>query len=298
MRFSVWFKMWIRSIHRLVLLDGPRRLTERQRERARKRRIEKKYRGLDAYIEGQKVHRRPDRSPTARNLKFFAAFLTFAAVTLAVVLLPFGMIDWGYKSARVKRGVKSSSPKREREKKQNDLSKSVSERSENRTVIERQAKVQRQQMHRAEADVKKSAELSYTPYVRLEIGADAASDADRPTISDESVPKSSPKHEKDHYIKKRMIIAGSAHCDKEALDKLQIGSCFDLVREPDNPYDKNAVALIHQGEKIGYVARKDVLPFAACLRSNKVIYGVITDILTEGERVTYEYETWFDEGER
>ena len=206
------------------------------------------------------------------------------------------MIDWAHKSVQVKRDLKGSASNREKAKKQNDRPKSVSERSENRTVIERQAKAQRQQVHRAKADAKKSAELSYTPYVRSEIGADAVLDADRSATSDESVPKSSPKHEKDHYIKKRMIVAGSAYCDKEVLAKLQIGSCFDLVRELDNPYDKNAVALIHQGEKIGYVARKDVLPFAACLRSNKVIYGIITEILTEGERVTYEYETWFDEG--
>ena len=111
---------------------------------------------------------------------------------------------------------------------------------------------------------------------------------------DENTPKSKPKHEADQYIRKRMIIAGSSYCDKSALDKLTIGTYFELVAEPTNPYDKDAVMLVHDGEKIGYIAKQDKLAFVTCLKLKRKVYGVITDIITEPYPTKYEYETWFD----
>ena len=111
---------------------------------------------------------------------------------------------------------------------------------------------------------------------------------------DENTPKSKPKHDGDQYIRKRMIIAGSSYCDKSALDKLTIGTYFELVAEPTNPYDKDAVMLVHDGEKIGYVAKQDRLPFITCLKLKRRVYGVITDIITEPYPTKFEFETWFD----
>ena len=91
-----------------------------------------------------------------------------------------------------------------------------------------------------------------------------------------------------------MIIAGASYCDTSVLEKLQIGTYFDLSREPDNPHDKDAVVLTLNGEKIGYVAKKDLTPFTVCLNLRRNIYGVITDIITENNFTKYEYETWFD----
>ena len=54
---------------------------------------------------------------------------------------------------------------------------------------------------------------------------------------DENTPKSKPKHEKDQYIRKRMFIAGSSYCDKAVLEKLSVGTYFEVVAEPDNPHD-------------------------------------------------------------
>jgi hypothetical protein len=117
---------------------------------------------------------------------------------------------------------------------------------------------------------------------------------EEPKEPDENTPKSTPKHEGDQYIRKRMIIAGSSYCDKAALDKLAIGTYFELVAEPTNPYDKDAVMLVHEGEKIGYIAKKDKLAFVTCLKLKRKVYGVITDIITEPYPTKYEYETWFD----
>ena len=111
---------------------------------------------------------------------------------------------------------------------------------------------------------------------------------------DENTPKSKPKHEKDQYIRKRMFIAGSSYCDKAVLEKLSVGTYFEVVAEPDNPHDKDAVMLMYNGNKIGYIAKKDNIPFIICLRLNRKVYGVITDIITEQTSTKYEFETWFD----
>jgi len=111
---------------------------------------------------------------------------------------------------------------------------------------------------------------------------------------DENTPKSKPKHEGDHYIRKRMIIAGSSYCDKSVLDKLTIGTYFELIAEPTNPYDKDAVMLVYEGEKIGYIAKQDKMAFVTCLKLKRKIYGVITDIIPEPYPTKYEFETWFD----
>ena len=109
----------------------------------------------------------------------------------------------------------------------------------------------------------------------------------------EEIPKSKPKGEKDRYIRKRMIVAGSYYCEASALEALFVGAYIDLEAEPENPYDPNAIKLTYQGQKIGYIAQKDLELFSACIKLQRKIYGVITDIRTEEGRVQYEYETWF-----
>ncbi len=111
---------------------------------------------------------------------------------------------------------------------------------------------------------------------------------------DESTNKSTPKHETDQYIRKRMIIAGSSYCDKNILNRLSIGSYLEIVAEPTNPYDKDAVMLMYEGQKVGYISKQDNLPFVTCLRLNRNIYGVITDIITEQYPTKYEFEVWFN----
>ena len=98
----------------------------------------------------------------------------------------------------------------------------------------------------------------------------------------------------DQYIRKRMVIAGSSYCDAAVLEKLQVGVYIELVAEPDNPHDRDAIMLTLDGEKIGYVAKSDNVAFVACLKLKRKIYGVITDIKSDKFPVQYEYETGFD----
>ena len=111
---------------------------------------------------------------------------------------------------------------------------------------------------------------------------------------DENTPKSKPKNDKDQYIRKRMIIAGSSYCDPAVLEKLKCGTYFDLEAEPDNPNDKDAVKLTLDGQKIGYIAKADRMAFVTCLKMKRSVYGVITDIKNDSFSVKYEFETWFD----
>ena len=117
-----------------------------------------------------------------------------------------------------------------------------------------------------------------------------------PVELDESTPKSKPKNEGDQYIRKRMTVAGSFYCNQAVVSSLSEGVYLDLQPEPDNPYDKNAIALMYQGTKIGYIRKEDVQPFALSLKLHRTIYGVITAIREINGRKEIEYETWFSKG--
>jgi hypothetical protein len=113
------------------------------------------------------------------------------------------------------------------------------------------------------------------------------------TELDENMPKSKPKAECDQYIRKRMMIAGLFYCNQTGISRLSVGTYFDMIAEPNNPHDKNAVALFFANTKIGYVARNDAPPFATSLKLGRAIYGVVTDIREADGKREIEYEAWF-----
>lgn len=45
------------------------------------------------------------------------------------------------------------------------------------------------------------------------------------------------------------------HAATEVWDSLKVGDTLTLVREPDNPHDKNAVRVEWQGRQLGYLPR-------------------------------------------
>lgn len=141
---------------------------------------------------------------------------------------------------------------------------------------------------------KASYNYSYTPlFPKTEPAPYVPPKPEEPKEPDENTPKSKPMNEGDQYIRKRMIVAGSFYCNQDVISQLSIGTYFDLVAEPDNPHDKDAVALFYHGNKIGYVAKKDVVPFVVCLKLRRNIYGVVTDIRDKDGRKEIEFETWF-----
>jgi len=59
-------------------------------------------------------------------------------------------------------------------------------------------------------------------------------------------------------VVQRSPLAGFRHYDGgEVLRDLKPGARLELVREPDNPYDANAVRVEWRGVKLGYVPRRD-----------------------------------------
>ena len=59
-------------------------------------------------------------------------------------------------------------------------------------------------------------------------------------------------------IVQRSPLAGFRHYDGGAvLRDLKPGDRLELVREPDNPHDANAVRVEWRGVKLGYVPRRD-----------------------------------------
>lgn len=59
-------------------------------------------------------------------------------------------------------------------------------------------------------------------------------------------------------VVQRSLLAGYRHYDGGGvLRDLKPGARLELVREPDNPYDANAVRVEWRGVKLGYVPRRD-----------------------------------------
>jgi hypothetical protein len=47
------------------------------------------------------------------------------------------------------------------------------------------------------------------------------------------------------------------HAAAEVWQELRVGDALELSREPDNPYDANAVSVSWRGRKLGYLPRRD-----------------------------------------
>ena len=300
MSFSVWFKNWIRAFCKLLTFDYKKPKSDSQRRRERERRLKAKHSSANFYRTKKKYKRRRS-SMAVQNEKLFNGLFGFIGASLGILLLPFGLFDWGRKSIKAKRTSRGSSLTKRITPKHATIS-SVSQQKKTPTKTDRKTLVQTshmtikpQETHTSTGSMKTT---STTPIRLFEFPESkmTAPLAETTIMAepDENTPKSTPQNEKDQYIRKRMIIAGSYYCDKAVLDTLEVGSRIDLEVEPDNPYDKDAVKLLFNGQKIGYIVKKDHMAFVTCLKLNQKIYGVITAIIDENGRIKYEFETWFD----
>jgi len=73
-------------------------------------------------------------------------------------------------------------------------------------------------------------------------------------------------------------IAGTTHVKEieRLAAKIGVGDRLDLVREPTNPFDELAI-LVHtrDGEKLGYVPRKDNAVLARLLDAGKRLFVMV-----------------------
>lgn len=303
MSFSIWFRQWIGSFFKLLTVGSKKRKSNAQRKKERERRLKAKHSSANYYRKKKRQRRRSSHS--VQNERLISALFKFMATSLGILLLPFGLFDWGRKSAKERKASGGSSafqkvspkPKAKAATKPtvSHTTKTVPNTSNKKSSTQKtHATVKAPTTH---ANTEPDENIS-TTQIRLFERSEpnvAAPVVEAPVVTepDENTPKSTPKNENDRYIRKRMIIAGSYYCDKAVLDTLEVGSHIDLEAEPDNPYDKDAIKLLYNGQKIGYIAKKDHLAFITCLKLKRNIYGVITAIIEENGQTKYEYETWF-----
>lgn len=287
MSFGVWFKKWIFAFVNLLTFDYRKPRSDAQRKKERERRIKKKFQGEGLY-HSKKKYRKRRSSMAVQHDKLFTAAMKFIGATLAIFLLPFGMLGWGYK--RIKRRSLKSSRIKAKKNSPVTQSKKVHSTTLGYTYPSSEKKEKTNSSASAPASVAAAAEkikIFEMPSAKVE---------DRPTViePDEDTPKSTPKHKNDQYIRKRMIIAGSSYCDKRILDQLKVGSYMEVVAEPSNPHDRDAIMLLYNGNKVGYIAKKEHLAHVTYLRLGRKIYAVITNVIDDTYPTRYEFETWFD----
>lgn len=72
-------------------------------------------------------------------------------------------------------------------------------------------------------------------------------------------------------------LAGFRHAEAGAVwPDLREGDVVALVREPDNPFDENAVRVEWRGRKLGYVPRRDNAALAWALDRGEVLHARIS----------------------
>lgn len=73
---------------------------------------------------------------------------------------------------------------------------------------------------------------------------------------------------------------------QELLPTIRRGSELKFRREPDNPYDKNAIAVYSRNHRIGYI-KADVAKKLAPMLDSGVKVKMVLDHLVGGGRLTY-----------
>jgi hypothetical protein len=76
------------------------------------------------------------------------------------------------------------------------------------------------------------------------------------------------------------FIAGTTHIEgmEELEPFINIGDKLDFFREPDNPYDKEAIVIKNKnGVKVGYVPKADNVIFSRLMDAGKLLFGQIEE---------------------
>ena len=93
-------------------------------------------------------------------------------------------------------------------------------------------------------------------------------------------------------------VAGTSHVEgiEELEPHLQIGDRLAFFREPENPYDAQAIVIkTTDGVKIGYVPRQDNVIFARLMDAGKLLFGKITEKEKKGKWVRISIDIFLHE---
>ena len=255
MKLSVWLRYWY-GLWCKIFVSRPKGIKPRKAKKYRLARIEKeRHPKMPWKIEKKRTRRSHN---TMNDIRTERALFSFVVLAITIVIFPVFLALWGYNSVKSPRNKKAQG-----------------------STLSSKKQLTYHSTQQINEHIKEEKEEFFAPK------------NDVSEVKDENAPKSKPRNENDQYIRKRMIIAGSHYCSSDALSKLSVGAHLELVSEPSNEYDSNAIMLIHENEKIGYVAKSDLPPFTACMRLGRAVYGIITDIITKDGITKYEYEAWF-----
>ena len=106
MRFSVWFKKWIRSFCKLMTFNYKKPRSASQRKREYVRRLKAKYSSANLYRTKRKYKKRRS-SMSVQNEKLIGSLLGFIGVSLSVLLLPLRLLSLGRKKAKARKSTKA-----------------------------------------------------------------------------------------------------------------------------------------------------------------------------------------------
>ena len=86
-------------------------------------------------------------------------------------------------------------------------------------------------------------------------------------------------------VVQRSPLAGFRHYQApEVWHDVKAGDRLELVREPDNPYDPNAVRIDWQGRKLGYLPRRDNAAVARQLDRGAALQAMVVQLVQNRNR--------------
>lgn len=81
-------------------------------------------------------------------------------------------------------------------------------------------------------------------------------------------------------------LAGSQYYALDRLrQRIKVGDALELVREPDNPHDPNAVAVRWQGEQLGYLPRRENRSVARAIDDGLKVRASVSRLHLGAERI-------------
>lgn len=83
-------------------------------------------------------------------------------------------------------------------------------------------------------------------------------------------------------------IAGTSHIEgiEELYEYLKVGHLLNFYREPDNPYDAQAIMIKNaEGVKLGYIPKADNIIFSRLMDAGKLLFGKISSKSMNGNWV-------------
>lgn len=99
----------------------------------------------------------------------------------------------------------------------------------------------------------------------------------------------------------RLLVQGSPlagfryHEAPELFPELRIGDRLDLVREPDNPHDPNAVRVDWRGRRLGYVPRRENSALAWAMDRGEPVSARISALRAHrNPRLRVEFEVYIE----